>query len=86
MGGIVFAAAYDAVAAREDRRGAAELRQALASGAVGEVLEIGVGTGRCLPYYRAARRIVALEPHDGMRSLARLRARRAPVAHRRGRR
>jgi SAM-dependent methyltransferase len=36
----------------------------------GAVLEIGAGTGRNLPLYRNATRVVALEPGPGMRARA----------------
>jgi ubiquinone/menaquinone biosynthesis C-methylase UbiE len=39
-------------------------------GARGEVLEIGAGTGKNLPLYRAAERVVALEPDSAMRARA----------------
>ena len=68
--GRLYARAYDALAAREDRRGTAALRELLASDAAGDVLEVGTGTGRCLPHYRAATRVVALEPNVDMRALA----------------
>ena len=73
--GRAYAAAYDALAEREDRRGAAGLRELLVADAAGEVLEVGTGTGRCLPHYRHAARVVALEPDDDMRAIARRRAR-----------
>ena len=72
-----FAALYDSLAAREDARGGAALRELLVADAGGEVLELGAGTGRCLPHYRCARRVVALEPDDAMRRYA---ARRAAAA------
>ena len=74
-----YAAAYDFLADREDRRGAADLRALLVGPAGGEVLELGAGTGRCLPWYTAARSIVALEPDDAMRARARIRAVDAPI-------
>jgi ubiquinone/menaquinone biosynthesis C-methylase UbiE len=43
------------------------------------VLEIGAGTGRNLPLYRTATRVVALEPGPGMRARAERTARAAPV-------
>jgi ubiquinone/menaquinone biosynthesis C-methylase UbiE len=68
--GRLYAHVYDAAAQREDRRGAAALRELLVADAEGDVLEIGTGTGRCLPHYRKATRVVALEPDDGMRAIA----------------
>ena len=55
-------AIYDWWMARIDRKGAASHRERVAGEASGDVLEIGVGTGRNLPLYRNARRVVALEP------------------------
>jgi ubiquinone/menaquinone biosynthesis C-methylase UbiE len=43
-----------------------ELRRVLVSGIEGEVLEIGAGTGWNLPHYRAAARVVAVEPDPSM--------------------
>ena len=72
-------AIYDWWMARIDRKGAASHRERVAGEASGDVLEIGVGTGRNLPLYRNARRVVALEPHAGMRHRAARRAGEAPV-------
>jgi SAM-dependent methyltransferase len=44
------------------------------------VLEIGAGTGRTLPLYRTATRVVALEPGPGTRARAHQAARTAQVA------
>ncbi|MCP4443880.1 MAG: class I SAM-dependent methyltransferase [Myxococcales bacterium] len=49
--------------------------------AAGEVLEIGVGTGANFPYYGiAVTRLVALEPSDEMREVARRRLERGLLA------
>ncbi len=69
--GRAFAAGYDWFVRRVDQRGGAEHRRRLIEGATGEVLEIGAGTGRNLPLYRAAARVVALEPDPDMRARAR---------------
>ena len=53
-----------------DRAGAAEHRRRLVEEAGGEVLEIGAGTGKNLPLYRAAERVVALDPDPAMRARA----------------
>jgi hypothetical protein len=58
--GRLYAAGYDWFSEREDRKGAAELRALVVGEAKGEVLEVGTGTGRCLPHYRQAERVVAL--------------------------
>jgi ubiquinone/menaquinone biosynthesis C-methylase UbiE len=74
-----FANGYDWFFARIDARGGADLRRRVAEAAVGEVLEIGAGTGRNLPLYRDASLVVALEPDAGMRQRAEEAARTAPV-------
>ena len=74
-----YAAIYDTLAAREDRRGGAGLRSLLVAEAAGLTLEIGTGTGRCLPHYRAASHVVALEPDDEMRARAERRSGKARV-------
>jgi SAM-dependent methyltransferase len=50
--------------------GGADHRRRLVEQATGAVLEIGAGTGRNLPLYRTATRVVALEPGPGMRAHA----------------
>lgn len=47
-----------------DRAGLSRLRRALSDGLAGEVLEIGVGTGRQLPYHPPGARVTAVDP-DG---------------------
>src|SRR5438128_10187544 len=76
----MWAAGYDQFSAREDRRGAAYLRALLVGEAKGEVLEVGTGTGRCLPHYRNAANVVALEPDPDMRARAERRVREASVS------
>jgi ubiquinone/menaquinone biosynthesis C-methylase UbiE len=65
---------YDAYMALVDRGGFARWRRWLASGARGDVLEVGCGTGRNLPHYDRPRRVTALELDPGMLSRARRRA------------
>jgi ubiquinone/menaquinone biosynthesis C-methylase UbiE len=77
--GKVYARCYDFFMDRIDRDGAAEHRQRLVEEAGGEVLEIGAGTGKNLPLYRAAERVVALDPDPGMRARAHEAAREARV-------
>lgn len=74
-----LAAGYDWFTGRLDRRGGASHRQRLVAEATGDVLEVGAGTGANLPRYRAASRVVALEPNPGMRQRAEQRARAAGV-------
>jgi ubiquinone/menaquinone biosynthesis C-methylase UbiE len=68
--GKVYARCYDYFMDGIDRAGAAEHRRRLVEEAGGEVLEIGAGTGKNLPLYRAAERVVALEPDSAMRARA----------------
>ena len=65
---------YDAYMALVDRGGFARWRHWLASGATGEVLEVGCGTGRNLPHYERPGRVVALELDPGLLSRARRRS------------
>ncbi len=68
--GKAYARCYDFFMDRIDRAGAAEHRRRLVEEAAGEILEIGAGTGKNLPLYRAAERVVALEPDPAMRARA----------------
>jgi SAM-dependent methyltransferase len=74
------AAGYDWLFDRVDPLGGADHRRRLVEQATGEVLEIGAGTGRNLPLYRTATRVVALEPGPGMRTRANHAAQAAQVA------
>jgi ubiquinone/menaquinone biosynthesis C-methylase UbiE len=57
------------------------LRRQLLAGAQGEVLEIGFGTGLNLEHYpEQVRRIVAVDPAEGMGSIARSRIERTRIA------
>jgi len=76
----LYAAGYDWLFDRVDPLGGADHRRRLVEQAAGEVLEIGAGTGRNLPRYRTATRVVALEPAPGMRARAQQAARAARVA------
>jgi SAM-dependent methyltransferase len=76
----LFAAGYDWLFDRVDPLGGADHRRRLVEQAVGEVLEIGAGTGRNLPLYRNATRVVALEPGPGMRARASQATQEAQVA------
>lgn len=77
--GRLYAAGYDVFSRRIDVKGGAEHRMRLVAEAKGEVLEVGAGTGRNLPEYRAATKVVALEPDTAMRRRAERVARRADV-------
>ncbi|MEW6638303.1 MAG: SAM-dependent methyltransferase, partial [Actinomycetota bacterium] len=63
----LFAALYDRMGAAMERSWMGERRARLLSGAKGEVLEIGGGTGANLPHYRDVRRLVIVEPDPFMR-------------------
>lgn len=66
LSGRAYAAGYDWVVGRLDVRGAGKHRRSLVAEANGEVLEIGAGTGRNIPLYEAAERLVVLEPDSAM--------------------
>jgi len=68
-----FAALYDRVSGRAERRVLSQLRPFVTGEATGHVLEIGVGTGANLPYYRVAEKIVGTEPDPFMLSRAKKR-------------
>ena len=76
----LVAGGYDRLFDRVDPLGGGDHRRRLVEQAAGEVLEIGAGTGRNLPLYRTATRVVALEPGPGMRARAHQAARTAQVA------
>jgi ubiquinone/menaquinone biosynthesis C-methylase UbiE len=78
--GRVYACCYDQFMDRIDRAGAAEHRRRLVEEAGGEVLEIGAGTGKNLPLYKAAERVVALDPDPAMLARAHDAAREARVS------
>lgn len=50
-----------------DRVGMGERRRRLVAEARGQVVEVGGGTGRNIPYYRDVDRVVVLEPDGAMR-------------------
>jgi len=65
-----FAAIYDRMAAPEERRFMSAVREELAGGAQGKVLEIGAGTGLNFPHYRDDVEVIATEPDPYMRQRA----------------
>lgn len=69
-----FAATYDLLYQRSDRKSLKDVRTRIVGGAKGRVLEIGVGTGASLPFYAGAQRIVATEPDPYMLPRAQARA------------
>jgi SAM-dependent methyltransferase len=67
----LFARLLEWNAAREERRGQAELRGELLRGVSGRVLEVGAGTGINFPHYPATvRELVAVEPEPYLRARA----------------
>ncbi len=75
----IFAAGYDPLSARWEKRHGAELRRKLLAHARGRVLEIGVGTGLSLPHYPPMDELVAADPSEPMLRRAKRRAAEAGV-------
>jgi SAM-dependent methyltransferase len=79
----IHALLYDPLMGVLDRAGLADRRRRLLAEARGEVVEVGGGTGRNLPYYPAGdvSRVVVLEPDGAMRArlLGRVDAAHVPV-------
>ena len=74
-----FARLYDPAIAPLEPLGLARARADVVAAASGFVLEVGAGTGRNLPYYRAATRVVVSDPDPAMLRRARRRATAAQV-------
>ncbi len=74
-----FARWYDFGEAISEFLAVRRLRQRLLQQAFGKVLEIGVGTGKNLPYYRRTCHITAVDLSPAMLQLARKRAMRLSV-------
>jgi ubiquinone/menaquinone biosynthesis C-methylase UbiE len=70
----IFAAGYDPLSARWEKRHGAELRRKLLADARGRVLEIGAGTGLSIPLYPPVEELVATDPSEPMLRRARRRA------------
>jgi ubiquinone/menaquinone biosynthesis C-methylase UbiE len=70
----IFAAFYDPLSARWEKRHGAEIRRELLAHARGRVLEIGAGTGLSLPHYPPVDELVATDPSEPMLRRARRRA------------
>ncbi|MBI2191755.1 MAG: class I SAM-dependent methyltransferase [Planctomycetes bacterium] len=60
--GRLFHAVYDPVMAPLDRVGLARLRREVLRAARGRTLEVGIGTGRNLPYYAGLKSLCGLDP------------------------
>lgn len=70
----IFAALYDPLGARWEKRYGQELRRKLLADARGRVLEIGVGTGLSFAHYPPVDELVGVEPSQPMLQRARRRA------------
>lgn len=70
---------YDALCAVLDRAGLARWRRWLAGDARGRILEVGCGTGRNLPLYPPAGRVIGIDPALDALRRARRRAPRVPL-------
>lgn len=75
----LFAAAYDWLIWPLEQVWLGRRRAALVGPAVGRIIEIGVGTGLTLPYYRRAAEVVGVDPNPAMLDRARTRAAEAAV-------
>ncbi|MFQ5879976.1 MAG: class I SAM-dependent methyltransferase, partial [Dehalococcoidia bacterium] len=70
-----FASIYDRMMARAERSFMTAVREEIAGGATGRVLEVGAGTGANFPYYNDhAEEIIATEPDPYMLERAKRRA------------
>ena len=70
----LFAAVYDPLSARTERKIGADLKRQLLANARGRVLEIGVGTGLSFPHYPPNVELAGVEPSPHMLKRARRRA------------
>src|SRR5690606_29554987 len=73
-----YAERYDAETDWYDRLMLGDGRRLTCARARGDVLEVAVGTGRCLPFYPGGVRLCGLDLSPGMLARARRRARAAP--------
>jgi ubiquinone/menaquinone biosynthesis C-methylase UbiE len=79
--GMVFAAIYDAVFVRAERKGLRTMRKDLLSQCTGNVLEIGAGTGLNVGHYHAnVARLVLTEPDPHMAAKLRAAVTRSRIA------
>ena len=62
----LFARVYDLFMVPQDRFGLRHQRARLCGDAVGQVLEVAIGTGLNIPHYRAATKVVGIDHDLGM--------------------
>lgn len=74
-----LAPVYDLLEAPMERLGRRRRRRRLLAGAFGDVLEVGIGTGRNLEFYPPTVRVAGIDPVRGMLARAEQRARRLGV-------
>lgn len=75
-----FARFYTAISKRAEAHGGAEHRARLLKGLAGTVIEIGAGNGLNFAHYPPqVTHVLAVEPDDALRAIARRAAQRAPV-------
>jgi ubiquinone/menaquinone biosynthesis C-methylase UbiE len=75
-----FARMYERISAESERRGTAELGHRALAGLSGQVIEIGAGNGMNFRHYRdTVTEVLAVEPDDTLRQLAKQAAIRAAV-------
>jgi ubiquinone/menaquinone biosynthesis C-methylase UbiE len=70
----LFAAVYDPLSARTEKKFGADLKRELLANERGRVLEIGVGTGLSFAHYPAVEELVGVDPSEPMLRRARRRA------------
>jgi ubiquinone/menaquinone biosynthesis C-methylase UbiE len=70
----LFAALYDPMSAKAERKFGAEAKRSLLANARGRVLEIGVGTGLSFPHYPPEVQVTGVEPSAPMLRRAKQRA------------
>jgi AhpD family alkylhydroperoxidase len=74
IGDALTARLYDVAMRAADRAGLRHARERIVTGARGDVLEIGIGTGLNLPAYHADTALHAIDPSDHALALAERRA------------
>jgi ubiquinone/menaquinone biosynthesis C-methylase UbiE len=76
----IFAATYNWIMIPQDWLGLRKQRQKVVSAAKGKVLELGIGTGLNLPYYRDVEKVVGIDPEPHMLKRAHRELKRAFVS------